>query len=71
MNEMPKPNGYFTYKTWKLVSGSMPGDLSRTIRTLHRQNEPPLPSQPTHHAGYHHRSRLRAALHGTDFCADV
>lgn len=49
----------------------MPGDLSRTIRTLHRQDEPPLPSQPAHHAGYHHRSRLRAALHGTVFCADV
>ena len=35
----------------------MPGDLSRTIRTLHRQDEPPFPSQPAHHAGYHHRSR--------------
>lgn len=31
----------------------------------------PLPSQPAHHAGYHHRSRLRAAMHGTDFCADI
>ena len=49
----------------------VPGDLSRAIPALHRQNEPPLPSQPAHYAGHHHRCSLRAALHGTDFCADI
>ena len=41
-----------------------------TIRTLHRQDEPPLPPQSAHHAAHHHRYCLRSALSGKNLRPD-
>ena len=48
----------------------VPGSLSGAKHTLHQQDEPPLPSQPVHHAAHHHRCCLRTALSGKNLRPD-